>query len=63
MFSVDELKDLMNVVHDVKYPNTVQGNTKASWHLLEFRQDMKVDFKDFILINKKFPRIFHPAFR
>ena len=59
----DELKTLMNTLHNVNAPKTVTGNTKGSWQKLEFDTDMKVDYDEFNKMTDSFPWLFRPAFR
>lgn len=59
---MDDLNNLMNVVHNIKTGGTVRGNVKASWQLLEFKGD-QIDFEEFSKIHNAFPRLFEPAFR
>ncbi|RYG68414.1 hypothetical protein EON64_05215 [archaeon] len=61
-FSIDDLNNLMNVVHNVKRGKTVHGTVKASWMHLTFKTD-QVDFSEFVKIHTAFPRLFEPAFR
>jgi Ca2+-binding EF-hand superfamily protein len=61
-FSIDDLNNLMNVVHNIKTGATVKGNVKASWMMLEFKAD-QLDFNEFSQIHNAFPRLFEPAFR
>eukprot|EP01031_Cornospumella_fuschlensis_P031398 gene31398-37952_t len=61
-FSIDDLNNLMNVVHNVKRGKTVHGTVKASWMQLTFKAD-QVDFSEFVKIHTAFPRLFEPAFR
>jgi hypothetical protein len=61
-FSVDDLNNLMNVVHNVDRGKTVTGNVKGSWMKLTFKND-QLDFKEFMKIHNAFPRLFGPAFR
>lgn len=61
-FSVDDLNNLVNVVHNIKSGTTVRGNVKASWMKLTFTSE-NLDFNDFAQIHRAFPRLFEPAFR
>ncbi len=58
----DDVKSMMNVLHNIVAPDTVRGTVKKSWRELTFSADNKVDFNDLIDINRKFPLIFSPAF-
>jgi Ca2+-binding EF-hand superfamily protein len=58
-----ELKNMMNMLHEIEAPETVEGTVKKAWQNLEFSADNKVDFKEFALISKQFPAIMEPAFK
>lgn len=58
----DDVKSMMNVLHNIIAPDTVRGTVKKSWRELTFSADNKVDFNDLVDINRKFPLIFSPAF-
>jgi Ca2+-binding EF-hand superfamily protein len=62
-FLVDDLKTLMNSLHNVQAPNKVKGNQKQSWKLMEFREDNKIEFHDYAMLTKRFPQVFAPVFR
>ncbi len=62
-FMVDDLKVLMNSLHNVIAPDKVKGNQKLSWKMMEFREDNKIEFSEFAELNKKFPQVFMPVFR
>eukprot|EP01039_Chlorochromonas_danica_P010615 gene10615-11763_t len=61
-FSIDDLNNLVNVVHNVRTGSTVKGAVKGSWMRLTF-QDDQINFEDFVKIHTAFPRLFEPAFR
>lgn len=62
-FSVDDLKALMNSLHNIYAPDTVKGNVKVSWMKLTFSSDKKVEYHEFLEINGRFPNLFKPAFQ
>eukprot|EP01038_Epipyxis_sp_PR26KG_P010336 gene10336-13887_t len=61
-FSIEDLNDLMNMVHNIKTPNTVLGNVKGSWQKLTISSD-RLSFDEFKQIHNAFPKLFEPAFR
>jgi len=61
-FSVDDLNNLVNAVHNITGGATVQGTVKASWMKLTFTGD-EFEFEEFSKIHNAFPRLFEPAFR
>jgi hypothetical protein len=60
--SVDDLNNLMNMVHNIQKGKTVSGTVKASWVKLEFKGD-QLEFNELRKIHDAFPRLFEPAFR
>lgn len=62
-FTPEELKMLMNVLHNVKMPDTVKGSQKKAWLNLEIAYDNRVEFREFEMYHKKFPQLFEPAFQ
>jgi Ca2+-binding EF-hand superfamily protein len=62
-FSTDDLKALMNAMHDITPPATVSGNVKESWMRLTLPADGQIDFNEFASVSNKFPSLFQPAFR
>lgn len=61
-FSVDDLNNLVNAVHNIKGGETVTGAVKASWMRLTFA-GTEFEFEEFRRIHNSFPRLFEPAFR
>ena len=62
-FEIDDVNQLMNALYDVKTgEDTVKGTVKESWMKLDFSSD-KIEYPELVEINKKFPRMFAPAFR
>ncbi len=62
-FLVEDLKSLMNALHNIIAPDKVKGNQKLSWRLMEFRSDNKIEFEEFMGLTQKFPQVFMPVFR
>jgi hypothetical protein len=60
-FSVDDLNNLVNAVHNIKGGSTVTGTVKASWMKLSFA-GQEFEFEEFKRIHNAFPRLFQPAF-
>jgi hypothetical protein len=60
-FSVDDLNNLVNAVHNIKGGATVTGTVKASWMKLSFAGN-EFEFDEFRRIHNAFPRLFQPAF-
>eukprot|EP00598_Pedospumella_elongata_P007760 CAMPEP_0184985514 /NCGR_PEP_ID=MMETSP1098-20130426/14154_1 /TAXON_ID=89044 /ORGANISM="Spumella elongata, Strain CCAP 955/1" /LENGTH=409 /DNA_ID=CAMNT_0027509603 /DNA_START=91 /DNA_END=1320 /DNA_ORIENTATION=+ len=61
-FSVDDLNNLVNAVHNIKSGNTVKGTVRASWVKLTFAGE-EFEFEEFKRIHNAYPRLFEPAFR
>lgn len=59
---MDDLNNLLNVMHRVGKGETVVGNVKTSWMNLTFT-DTQFEFTEFEKIHNKFPRLFEPAFK
>lgn len=59
---MDDLNNLLNVMHRVSKGQTVAGNVKTSWMNLTFT-DTQFEFTEFEKIHNKFPRLFEPAFK
>ena len=59
---MDDLNNLLNVMHRVGKGETVVGNVKTSWMNLTF-SDTQFEFTEFEKIHNKFPRLFEPAFK
>eukprot|EP01041_Mallomonas_annulata_P003364 gene3364-6658_t len=62
-FQADELRLLMNVLHNIKHPDKVKGTVKNSWMNLEIAYDDRVEFEEFEKFHKQFPQLFEPAFQ
>lgn len=60
-FSIDDLNNLVNAVHNIKGGATVTGTVKASWMKLTFSGN-EFEFDEFRRIHNAFPRLFQPAF-
>lgn len=60
---VDDAKALMNILHNVKHPETVSGIVKQEWQHLQFSNDGRIDWMEFLKIHNNSPNIFKPAFR
>jgi len=61
-FSVDDLNNLVNAIHNITGGGTVKGTVKASWMKLSFT-GTELEFPGFKAIHNQFPRLFEPAFR
>jgi len=62
-FTPNEMRMLMNVLHDVKENEKVRGTVKESWMHLEINYDDRVEFEEFEKFHKKYPQLFEPAFQ
>ena len=60
---VDDCKALMNILHNVKHPDTVEGTVKEEWKNLKFGADGRIEFKEFLKIHNVSPMVFKPAIR
>jgi hypothetical protein len=60
---VDDCKALMNILHNVKHPDTVFGTVKQEWKNLQFSPDGRIDWMEFLKIHNKSPMVLKPAFR
>ena len=60
---VDDLKALMNSLHGIVAPGTVQGNEKKSWQVLEFPVNGHIAYEDLVEIHNKVPMMLKPIFR
>jgi hypothetical protein len=61
-FTLEDLNLLMNMIHNIRKPNLISGNAKASWGKLTFASE-NLTYNDFYRIHQSFPRLFEPAFR
>lgn len=61
-FSIDDLNNLVNAVHNIKSGATVKGTVRASWVQLTFAGE-EFEFEEFKRIHNAYPRLFEPAFR
>lgn len=61
-FSIDDLNNLVNAVHNIKSGATVTGTVRASWVQLTFAGE-EFEFEEFKRIHNAYPRLFEPAFR
>jgi hypothetical protein len=61
-FSVDDMNNLVNAVHNVRGGETIRGTVKLSWMKLTFAGN-EFEFEEFKRIHNAFPRLFEPAFR
>jgi len=52
----------MNILHNIKNPDKVKGNVKASWYNLEISEDDRIVFQEFQKFHDQYPRLFQPAF-
>lgn len=59
---VDDLKALMNSVHGIVAPETVIGNEKKSWQVLEFPANGRIEYEDLVEIHAKVPLLLKPVF-
>jgi hypothetical protein len=59
--TVDDINNLMNMLHNIQKGKVVGGTTKKSWLKLEFKAD-SLDFSELSRIHDAFPRLFEPAF-
>lgn len=60
---VDDLKALMNIVHNVKHPDTVTGIVKEEWKKLAFNADGRIEFNEFLKYHNLSPWLMKPVFR
>jgi Ca2+-binding EF-hand superfamily protein len=60
---VDDLKELMNSIHGIISPDTVFGNEKRSWQVLEFPVNGHIEYEDLVEIHAKVPLMLKPVFR
>jgi hypothetical protein len=60
---VDDLKALMNILHNVRHPNTVEGIVKEEWKKLTFGTDGRIEFMEFLKYHNISPWLMKPAFR
>ena len=58
-----DMKNLMNLLHEVDEGETVKGNIRGAWNKMRFNTDDRVDFKEFTHHHGKFPMVFQPAIR
>lgn len=61
--TAEDMKMLMNILQNVKHPDTVTGTVKKSWMGMRFSTDGRVEFEEFVEFHKANPRLFQPAFR
>lgn len=61
-FSIDDLNNLVNAIHNIKSGSTVTGTVRASWVQLTFASS-EFEFDEFRRIHNAYPRLFEPAFR
>jgi hypothetical protein len=60
--ALPDLKQLMDIVHNVDTGDRVMGNARGSWNKLTFREDYRISLDELYQIHDMFPKLFQPAF-
>ena len=60
--ALPDLKQLMDVVHNIPDGDHVIGNSRVSWNLLTFQEDLRISLKELETFHDKYPKLFKPAF-
>ena len=60
--ALPDLKQLMDIVHNVEQGEHVIGNSRESWNKLTFQEDYKVTLEELYNFHAMFPKLFQPAF-
>ena len=60
--ALPDLKQLMDIVHNIDPGEHVIGNSRESWNKLTFQEDYKISLDELYRFHDSFPKLFQPAF-